>query len=133
MGKHYNVVCAVVVDAGRVFCVKKGKTRFAYTSDKWEFPGGKIEPGESAREALRRELIEEMDFMVEAEEEPLITVEHRYPDFSITMTAFACKALRAGFTLREHVDFCWAGREELAQIDWCDADKPVARAVQETL
>jgi 8-oxo-dGTP diphosphatase len=85
--KHYNVVAAVVCHDGKYLCMQKGKTKFEYTSYKWEFPGGKIEPGETPQQALARELMEEMEYLVEVGEE-LVTVNHEYPDFSITMTAF---------------------------------------------
>ena len=90
--KHYNVVAAVVCHDGKYLCMQKGKTKFEYTSYKWEFPGGKIEPGETPQQALVRELMEEMEYLVEVGEE-LVTVNHEYPDFSITMTAFLCKLL----------------------------------------
>lgn len=88
--KHYNVVAAVVCHDGKYLCMQKGKTKFEYTSYKWEFPGGKIELGETPQQALARELMEEMEYPVEVGEE-LVTVNHEYPDFSITMTAFCVR------------------------------------------
>ena len=66
--KHYNVVAAVVEVDGKVLCMQRGVTRYSYTSHLWEFPGGKIEDGETPEQALHRELIEEMDFDVEVHE-----------------------------------------------------------------
>ncbi len=121
MKKHYNVVAAVVCIDGKYLCMQKGKTKFDYTSYKWEFPGGKIEPGETPQEALKRELMEEMDYPVEVGEE-IAAVTHEYPDFSITLTAFLCKPLAKCFRLTEHVAFEWHGKDELAAVDWAAAD-----------
>ena len=63
--KHYNVVAAVVEVDGKVLCMQRGESRYDYTSHHWEFPGGKIEPGETPQQAVHRELLEEMDFDVE--------------------------------------------------------------------
>ena len=82
--KHYHVVAAVVEVDGKVLCMQRGKTRYTYTSYLWEFPGGKIEEGETPQQALHRELIEEMDLDVEVHE-LLSTVTHDYPDFTITL------------------------------------------------
>lgn len=64
MKPHYNVVAAVVRNNGEILCMQRGPTRFSYTSYKYEFPGGKVEPGETPRDALRRELQEELDLTV---------------------------------------------------------------------
>ena len=128
--KHYNVVAAVVYHDGKYLCMQKGKTKFEYTSYKWEFPGGKIELGETPQQALARELMEEMEYPVEVVEE-LVTVNHEYPGFSITMTAFLCtpKGDADGFKRREHADSKWCSKEELKGLDWAAADIDVVEGI----
>ena len=128
MKKHYNVVAAVVCLDGKNLCMQKGKTKYDYTSYKWEFPGGKIEPGEMPQAALARELMEEMDYLVEVGER-IVTVSHEYPDFGITMTAFLCKPLADSFRMKEHADSKWCGKEELKSLDWAAADVDIVKAI----
>ena len=119
--KHYNVVAAVVEVDGKVLCMQRGKTRFAYTSHMWEFPGGKIEPGETPEQALHRELQEEMDLEVEVHE-LLATVTHDYPDFTITLAAYRCTAATKLFKMREHAASRWLPWQDLPTLQWCAAD-----------
>ncbi len=128
--KHYDVVAAVVVrpEDGKVLCVQRGATRFAYTAYKYEFPGGKIEPGETPQEALRRELLEEMDYDLSVGP-PVATVEHVYPDFAITLQAFRCTPRAATFRLKEHQASRWLSLEELPALDWAAADIGIVSAL----
>lgn len=128
MKKHYNVVAAAVSQEGKFLCVQKGKTKYEYSSYKWEFPGGKIEPGETPQKALARELMEEMDYPVEVGKE-LVTVNHEYPDFTITMTAFLCKPSKDSFHLKEHIAFKWLEKDKLPELDWVAADKGIVKAI----
>jgi len=121
-----NVVAAVIEHEGEILCMQKGLTRFDYTSSHWEFPGGKIEAGETPEEALHRELLEEMDYDVHVGEH-LITVTHHYPDFSITMAVYRCVATDRDFSMREHAAFRWLAPSQLLGLDWCAADLPIAR------
>lgn len=119
--KHYNVVAAVIEVGGKVLCMQRGESRYDYTSHHWEFPGGKIEPGESPEQAVHRELLEEMDFDVKVHE-LLATVTHDYPDFTITLAAYRCTASTTEFTMREHAASRWLPWEELMSLPWCAAD-----------
>ena len=131
--KHYNVVAAVVEVDGKVLCMQRGESRYDYTGYHWEFPGGKIEPGESPEQAVHRELLEEMDFDVEVHE-LLASVTHDYPDFTITLAAYRCTAATTAFTMREHVASRWLPWEELKSLPWCAADeKLIALFPQERL
>lgn len=119
--KHYNVVAAVIEVGGRVLCMQRGVTRYSYTSHLWEFPGGKVEPGETPEQALHRELLEEMNMDVEVHE-LLATVTHDYPDFTITLSAYRCTAPDKDFVMREHAASRWLPWDELPSLDWCAAD-----------
>lgn len=119
--KHYNVVAAVVKIDGEILCMQRGKSRYAYTSEKWEFPGGKIEVGESPQEALVRELQEEMDYAV-IPIRRLAKVEHEYPDFSISLDAWLCKADTSEFHQKEHINHRWLKLNELDKLDFAGAD-----------
>ena len=127
--KHDNGVAAVVCHDGKYLCMQKGKTKFEYTSYKWEFPGGKIEPGETPQQALARELMEEMEYPVEVGEE-VVTVNHEYPDFSITMTAYLCTPIAEadGFNRREHADSKWCSPVGLKNRDWAAAEEGVVES-----
>ena len=124
MSKSIKVVAAVIFQEGKVLCVQREEHEKAYVSLKWEFPGGKIEVGESREEALVREIEEELAVEIH-ELQYLMTVEYSYPDFHLTMHAYTC-ALKAGeVELREHVGLKWLALEELDQLDWAAADVPV--------
>lgn len=129
--KHYNVVAAVIRKDGKYFCVKKGRTKYSYTSYKYEFPGGKIEPDETPQEALKRELAEELDYDISVGS-LIVAARHDYPDFSITLNAYLCEPLSGGFVLSEHVDYVWLGAKELRSVDWAEADLAVVRCIEES-
>lgn len=126
--KQVHVVAGVVIHDGEILCMQKGATPFAYTAFRWEFPGGKIEAGETAPEALRRELIEEMDMEVVVGD-ALCTVRHAYPDFEITMEAYYCFAPVPEFNRKEHAAHRWLPLDALPTLPWCAADVPIVEAV----
>ena len=124
--KRIQVVCGIIEKDGRVFAVRRGETKYEYTSHKWEFPGGKIEPGETASEALKRELQEELDIEVRVGDKVAI-VEHQYPDFVIRMDAFRCTLVGTQPVLKEHVEMKWCTLEDLRELDWAPADIPIMK------
>lgn len=130
---HYNVVAAVIVDGGEVLCMQRGETRYPYTSWRWEFPGGKIERGETPEEALRREIREEMNMSVRVGER-LAGVEYEYPDFSICLEAYLCSPEEGrGFVMREHAAFRWLPPSALAALPWVAADEEMVKALSQKL
>ena len=124
--KHYEVVAAVIEYENKILCMQRGKAKFDYVSYKFEFPGGKIEAGEENHTALERELYEEMDMDVSISEyDFLLTVEHTYPDFAITMHTYLCKVAKPDFVMKEHISFKWLSVTELDKLEWAEADKPI--------
>ena len=121
--KHYEVVAAIIEHDNKYLCMQRNKSKFAYTSYKFEFPGGKVEPGEQNHEALERELREEMDMEISiSEQDYLMTINHTYPDFSITMHAYLCRVQNPKFVMKEHVDAKWMLAEDMPSLDWAEAD-----------
>jgi 8-oxo-dGTP diphosphatase len=113
--KTIEVVAAIIIHEGRILCVKRGPAKYDYISGKWEFPGGKVEVGETKKVALMREIKEElhMDITVDTF---FTTVQHAYPDFHLTMHSFLCSCATNDLTLTEHTDFKWIGRERMFQL-----------------
>ena len=126
--KTIQVVAAVLFWEGKVLCVQRPVNDREYISSKWEFPGGKVEVGESREEALVREIREELSVDIEVSEF-LMTVEHTYPDFHLTMHVFKCVLDQGEISLNEHVELKWLSVDELDQLDWAAADIPVVKSL----
>lgn len=124
--KHLNVVCAVIHDDDKILCTQRLRKGPNYIAEHWEFPGGKVNEGESDHEALRREILEEMDWNIYVGAK-LGSVEYDYPDFSISLTAYDCMAHDNDFKLLEHIDSCWLKPEEFSKLDWTEADAALIR------
>lgn len=119
--RHIEVAAAVISDAaGHLLATQRG---YGSYKDWWEFPGGKLEPGESAEAALRREIREEMDAELNVEH-LLTTVEYDYPDFHLTMHCFRC-TFASDYKLLEHTSARWLAPNELGLVRWLPADEDV--------
>lgn len=117
--KTIEVVAAIIVRDGKVFATERG---YGQWKGWWEFPGGKMEEGESPEEALKREIREELDAEI-CVEELLDTVEWDYPDFHLTMHCFICSLTSGSMHLNEHEDAAWLTEETLDSVKWLPADE----------
>ncbi|MBQ4425865.1 MAG: (deoxy)nucleoside triphosphate pyrophosphohydrolase [Lachnospiraceae bacterium] len=116
--KTIRVAAAVLRENGRIFATQRG---YGAWKDYWEFPGGKIEPGESPEEALRREIREELDTEILVGEK-LADIEYDYPEFHLSMQCFLASVLEGELVLKEHEAARWLGRDELFSVNWLPAD-----------
>ncbi|SFQ48803.1 (deoxy)nucleoside triphosphate pyrophosphohydrolase [Hymenobacter arizonensis] len=129
MKKHHEVVAAIIQRGDEILCLQRGASKYDYIGYKWEFPGGKVEAGETQEQALVREIKEELALDIQVEG-PLLTVEHEYPDFIITMHGLHCTTLNSELVLHEHQAYKWLRAEELSTLDWAAADVPLVEKLQ---
>ncbi len=127
--KTVRVAAAVIFDGERIFATQRGHGEF---KDGWEFPGGKIEDGETPEEALKREIMEELRTEI-IPEQYLMTVECDYPQFHLSMDCFLC-SIRDGYpVLTEHEDARWITLAEADEPDWLPADRIIIPVLKEKL
>lgn len=127
--KTVRVVAAVIRKDDKIFATQRGYGEF---KDGWEFPGGKIEEGETPEQALAREIKEELNTEIQVGE--LIgTIEYDYPKFHLSMDCFWCEIMQGGLELKEHEAARWLSKEELYSVDWLPADVGVIERVEEEL
>lgn len=118
MKKTIEVVAAVIMEGGRILATQRGYGAF---KDMWEFPGGKMEPGETKEDALKREISEELDAGIEVENF-IKTIEYDYPDFHLVLHCFLCRTVSGNMKLIEHEAARWLDVSELGDVDWLPAD-----------
>jgi len=130
--KHIEVVAAIILNQNKILCMQRPKSDKIYISCKYEFPGGKIEAGETKTEALMRELYEEMKLSVDiSEEDFFMTVNHAYPDFELTLHCYICRVDTPEFVRQEHIDHKWVPPADLLKLDWAGADLPIVEKLME--
>lgn len=127
--KTVNVVAAVIRDGNKVFATQRG---YGDYKDGWEFPGDKIEPGESPKQALVREIKEELAAEI-AVEDLLTTVEYDYPAFHLSMRCYWCQLLDATPVLKEHEAACWLDMENIDSVAWLPADQSVIPLIKDQI
>ena len=119
--KQIEVVAAIICKGEYIFATQRGYGDF---KDGWEFPGGKMEPGESPKEALVREIQEELSTTISVDKF-LCTVEYDYPKFHLTMHCYLCSLQTEALHLNEHEAARWLTKDELDSVDWLPADREV--------
>lgn len=129
--KKIEVVAAIIYFGNEILCVQRPKNKLIYISEKFEFPGGKIEKEESKKEALERELIEELSFVPYKMDDLFLTVVHQYPDFELTMHSFKCYAKTKDIQLNEHISCKWLTIKNINKLDWAEADIPIVNRLIE--
>ena len=126
--RHLHVACAIIERDGLVLATRRSASMSLPL--KWEFPGGKLEPGETPQVCLHRELHEELGVQVLIAAN-LPTVTHSYPDFTCTLYPYVCALTGGELTLHEHDQLIWLSPKQLSSLDWLAADLPVLAAYLE--
>ena len=123
--KQIEVVAAIIRKADKILATQRGYGDF---KDWWEFPGGKMEVGESPEEALRREIREELSTEISVDEY-ICTVEYDYPKFHLTMHCYFCSLISEALHLNEHEAARWLAKDELDRVKWLPADVLVVNEI----
>ncbi len=127
--KTIHVAAAIIQKDGKIFATQRGYGRF---KDFWEFPGGKVEPGETSETALLREIWEELDTKI-AVGELAARVEYDYPDFHLSMECFFAEVVSGELVLKEHEAARWLSGEELDDVEWLPADLELIARLKEMI
>lgn len=127
--KTVHVAAAIIQDGDRTLAAQRGYGEF---KDGWEFPGGKLEPGETGEEACVREIQEELHVTI-AGLEPLCTVEHDYETFHLSMECFTCHIEHGEIDDSEHENITWLTNSNIWDVDWLPADIKVVKALEQKI
>ena len=122
--KKIEVVAAIIYFENEILCVQRPISKLSYISEKFEFPGGKIENGESKVDALKREILEELNITLNIKSF-FMTVLHEYPDFELTMHSYLCEVDTKEIVLNENISLKWLNIKDLKKLDWAAADIPI--------
>ncbi len=127
--KTVKVVAAIIRDGNKVFATQRG---YGDYKDGWEFPGGKVEPGETAQQALVREIKEELDTDI-AVGDYLTTIEYDYPTFHLSMQCFWCRIVDGTPVLKEHKAARWLDVDHIDSVDWLPADLTIIELIKDKM
>lgn len=119
--KTIHVAAAIICDDDRIFATQRG---YGDWKDYWEFPGGKIEPGETPEEALHREILEELDTRIDIGKK-IAAIEYDYPAFHLRMDCFLATVTEGSLVLKEHEAARWLKKDELNCVNWLPADQTI--------
>lgn len=128
MKKHIKVAAALLFESGKIFATKRGDSPYPYVAHKYEFPGGKIERGESGERAVQRELKEELDMQVKVGG-LYASQTFEYPDFIVTLWVYECEML-SPFVLKEHESCQWISPNDLNENEWAPADAEIIGSIK---
>ena len=128
--KEIEVVAAIIKYNNKILCTQRDVSKNEEVSFKWEFPGGKIEVGETNEEALKREIKEELNIEVNIEKY-FMEVNYIYPSFKLKMYTYLCNTQTDNIELLVHKDYKWLRNDELNTLDWAPADKPIINKLME--
>ena len=126
--KKIDVVAAIIVKDDKIFVTQRGYGEF---KSQWEFPGGKIEKNEDEKEALKREIKEELNGKIEIVNHYLNT-SHDYPNFSVNLRFYICNLVDEEIELLEHEDAKWIKREDLSSLNWLDGEREVVEKLKQS-
>lgn len=127
--KTIHVVAAIIIRDQKLFATQRGYGEF---KDGWEFPGGKVEPGESQQEALKREIQEELATKIEVGSY-IDTIEYDYPTFHLSMECYLCSVISGKLELLEHENAAWLSKETLYSVKWLPADLSILNKIEKLL
>jgi 8-oxo-dGTP diphosphatase len=127
--KNIKVVAAVIREGNRIFSTQRGYGEF---KGGWEFPGGKVEPHETPQQALKREIMEELDTEIRVGNY-IDTIEYDYPNFHLSMDCFWCEVIKGDLVLKEAEDAKWLTKEQLASVNWLPADITIIPKISKEL
>ena len=126
MYKNIFVVAGVIIYNKKILCVQRGINKYKYISEKFEFPGGKIEKNETEENALHREILEELSMNIDVDKF-FMAVNHQYPDFFLNMKVYLCSSNSNQLFLSEHLSYQWLNVNKIKNLDWAEADIPVVK------
>ena len=127
--KTIEVVAAIIHQGGKILATQRG---YGEHKGMWEFPGGKMEPGETQEQAIRREIDEELNVLINVERK-VCTVEYDYPQFHLTMHCFWCSMAGGELVLKEHQSAQWLERSQWESVEWLPADVEVVEVLKDVV